>query len=93
MPTIDSTDTALKQSADVPQLPKPIRCLEATPCDSWLDGQGCQHAMSEAEIKTWLEMLRGHRIAVESGKSPTPRKSKASTPESNEPKEHVWKEA
>lgn len=72
MPKIESGQTAFQpgepiESADVPQLPKAIQCLSQPQCDSYRQGQGCEHAMSRQELIEWLERLRGHRISVESG--------------------------
>lgn len=80
-PKIESGDGAFgasdgsAASADVPQLPKAIRCDALPQCDSFRDGLGCPHAMSKVEMIDWLTRIRSHRIKLES--EPVRRKSAA----------------
>ena len=46
-------------SADVPQLPKQIKCTSGCVTD------GCEHAYSRAELEGWLTKLRQARITIE----------------------------
>jgi len=64
-PTPVPTGGDIEQSADVPQLPKPIRCLAQPQCDSARQGLGCEHSMSRTELEEWLSRLRNHRVSVE----------------------------
>jgi hypothetical protein len=74
-PKIESGQTAFSSgdseapgsSADVPQLPKPIRCAARPQCESARQGLGCDHAMSRQELVEWLDRIRNHRISIESG--------------------------
>lgn len=81
-PKIESGDTTFGASetlasADVPQLPKAIRCDASPQCDSFRDGLGCPHAMSKVEMIDWLTRIRSHRIKLESEPSSPRRKSAA----------------
>ena len=67
MPRLESGQTVgFTSSADVPQLPKAIRCPQQPQCDSFKAGSGCDHAMAKADMLQWLETLRRHRISIES---------------------------
>ncbi len=47
-------------AADVPQLSKQIKCTSGCTTD------GCEHAYSRAELRSWLDRLRSARITIES---------------------------
>jgi len=95
MATIESGNTAFKgqvadteaeeqerQSADVPQLPKAIRCSAQPMCDSARLGLGCEHAMSEQELRDWLSRLQAHRLVTETA----PRRSSSASGPKGPPK-------
>jgi hypothetical protein len=51
----------------IPLLPKPMNC--PSKCDEWeqrvaSENPGCEHSMSNVELKEWLDILRPSRISI-----------------------------
>lgn len=65
--------TVVSGSDKIPTLPKPMNCPEN--CTEWQaslatkdpEKFGCSHAMTTAELKDWLALLRPSRIAMQAG--------------------------